>query len=159
VLTLAECDVRYFAELRAREFSRLDEHGLAYLDYTGTALYGTSQIRAHHQLLERGLFGNPHSEHSASLASTEAIERAREDILGFFGVTSTTHAVCFTANATAAIGLVASGYPFSYRHGLVLSADNHNSVNGIREYATCAGARVGTSRSIASCGSMTRRLG
>jgi selenocysteine lyase/cysteine desulfurase len=37
---------------------------------------------------------------------------------------------------------VASGYPFSRRRTLVLTADNHNSVNGIREYATRAGARV-----------------
>jgi selenocysteine lyase/cysteine desulfurase len=142
VLTLAEYDVRYFAELRAREFSRLDEQGLAYLDYTGTALYGRSQIRAHHQLLERSLFGNPHSENSASIASTEAIAHAREEVLSFFNVTSATHAVCFTANATAAIGLVGSAYPFSRCQTLVLSADNHNSVNGIREYATRAGARV-----------------
>jgi selenocysteine lyase/cysteine desulfurase len=142
VLTFSESDVRFLAALRAREFSRLDEYGLAYLDYTGSALYGASQIRAHQQMLERGLFGNPHSEHSASVASTEAIERAREDVLGFFGVTPDTHAVCFTANATAAIGLVASGYPFSRRHALVLTADNHNSINGIREYAARAGARV-----------------
>jgi selenocysteine lyase/cysteine desulfurase len=142
VLTLAESDVRFFADLRAREFSRLDELGLAYLDYTGSALYGTSQVRAHQQLLERGVFGNPHSEHSASRASTETIERARDEVLGFFGVASETHAVCFTANATAAIGLVASGYPFSRHHTLVLTADNHNSVNGIREYATRSGANV-----------------
>ena len=142
MLTLAESDVRFFADLRAREFSRLDEQRVAYLDYTGSALYGASQIRAHLQMLERGLFGNPHSAHNASIASTEAIERARQNVLGFFGVTSDTHAVCFTANATAAIGLVASGYPFLPRHTLVLSADNHNSINGIREYATRAGARV-----------------
>ncbi len=139
---LAESNVRFFAHLRAREFSRLDDQGLAYLDYTGSALYGTSQIRAHQQLLERGVFGNPHSEHRASLASTDAIERAREEVLSFFGVTSDTHAVCFTANATAAIGLVASAYPFSPRHTLVLTADNHNSVNGIREYAIRAGANL-----------------
>jgi hypothetical protein len=142
VLTLADSDVRFFADLRAREFNRLDKQRLAYLDYTGSALYGSSQIRAHQQMLEQGLFGNPHSEHSASIASTDAIEGARERVLDFFGVTTATHAVCFTANATAAIGLVASGYPFSPRHALVLSADNHNSVNGIREYATRAGARV-----------------
>jgi selenocysteine lyase/cysteine desulfurase len=142
VLTFSESDVRFFAALRAREFSRLDEHGLAYLDYTGSALYGASQIRAQQQMLERGLFGNPHSENSASVASTEAIERARENVLGFFGVAPDTHAVCFTANATAAIGLVASGYPFSRRHAFVLTADNHNSINGIREYAARAGARV-----------------
>jgi len=50
-----------FAALRARELARLDVHGHAYLDYAATALYGVSQLRAHHAVLEAGVFGNPHS--------------------------------------------------------------------------------------------------
>ena len=49
-----------FDDLHAREFARLGDH--AYLDYTGSALYGESQLRAHHQLQRAGLFGNPHSD-------------------------------------------------------------------------------------------------
>src|SRR5262245_35799629 len=56
------------AELRRTEFTRLDDTGVAYLDYGGAALYGESQIRAHAALLARGVFGNPHSEHGASRA-------------------------------------------------------------------------------------------
>jgi selenocysteine lyase/cysteine desulfurase len=52
------------------------------------------------------------------------------------------YVVCFTANASAAIKLVAEAYPFGPDASLVLTADNHNSVNGIREYARRAGARV-----------------
>lgn len=128
-----------FTALRRREFGRLDGHGHAYLDYTGSALYGSSQLRAHLQLLEDGIFGNPHSESRCSRASTEIIERARDAVLHFLDVDARTHLVCFTANCSAAIKLVAESYPFDARCGLLLSADNHNSVNGIREYAGRAG--------------------
>jgi selenocysteine lyase/cysteine desulfurase len=128
--------------LRAREFSRLARQNHAYLDYTGSALYGESQLRAQQALLENGIFGNPHSDSAPSRASTELIERARERVLRFFNVDASTHAVCFTANTSAAIRLVAESYPFGPRVPLVLSADNHNSVNGMRELARRAGAAV-----------------
>jgi selenocysteine lyase/cysteine desulfurase len=129
-----------FAELRDREFARLNGH--AYLDYTGSALYGESQIRAHHALLEKSLLGNPHAEHSPSRASADVMNAARDLILRFLDVDSSTHDVCFTANATAAIKLVAESYPFGPETSLVLSVDNHNAVNGMREYARRAGAAI-----------------
>ncbi|MGZ8829930.1 MAG: aminotransferase class V-fold PLP-dependent enzyme [Thermoanaerobaculia bacterium] len=132
----------YFAELRRREFGRLDERHLAYLDYTGSALYGESQIRAHHALLQSGVFGNPHAENAPSRASTEAMEAARSKVLEFLDVDLSTHDICFTANATAAIKLVGESYPFHADSTFLLAVDNHNSVNGIREYARRAGARV-----------------
>jgi selenocysteine lyase/cysteine desulfurase len=132
----------YFAALREREFSRLDRQRLAYLDYTGSALYAESQLRAHHELLCSGVFGNPHSESQPSRASTEIIEDARRRTLRHFGVDESTHDLIFTANTTAAIKLVAESYPFSQQNACVLSADNHNSINGIREYAARAGAAV-----------------
>jgi selenocysteine lyase/cysteine desulfurase len=143
MLSLANPDAAFdFAALRAREFARLDRHDLAYLDYAATALYGASQLRAHHALLADGVFGNPHSESTPARASAAVIERARRDVLAWFGVDAATHTVCFTANASAAIKLVAESYPFDPRTALVLAADNHNSVNGIREYARRAGAPV-----------------
>jgi selenocysteine lyase/cysteine desulfurase len=129
-----------FAALRRREFARLDAEAHCYLDYTGSALYGASQLRAHAQLLESGVFGNPHSESSTARASTAIIEQARAAVLRFFDVDASSHVVCFTANSSAAIKLVAESYPFGVRCNLVLSADNHNSINGIREYARAAGA-------------------
>jgi selenocysteine lyase/cysteine desulfurase len=131
-----------FAKLRAREFSRLDEQQHVYLDYTGSALYGASQIRAHHELLRDGLFGNPHSEHRPSRASTNLIETARDTLLRFLDVDARTHDVIFTANTSAAIKLVAESYPFAPDTPCILSVDNHNSMNGIREYARRAGAPV-----------------
>jgi selenocysteine lyase/cysteine desulfurase len=131
-----------FDELRRREFSRLDLHHQAYLDYTGSALYGESQLRAHREILDAGLFGNPHSESNPSRASSALIDGARRELLEFLDVDSSTHEVCFTANATAAIKLVAESYPFTPESTLLLSVDNHNSVNGIREYARRAEAQV-----------------
>lgn len=133
-----------FVALRAREFSRLDASGQVYLDYTGSALYGRSQVLAQQALLENGLFGNPHSDSAPSRASTEIIERARARVLRFFDVDASTHAVIFTANTSAAIKLVAESYPFGPRSALILSADNHNSINGMREIARRAGADVRT---------------
>jgi selenocysteine lyase/cysteine desulfurase len=131
-----------FESIRAREFSRLDAQQQVYLDHTGSALYGESQLRAHFESLRTGLFGNPHSDSLPSLRSTEALDAARARVLRFFDGDPETHVVIFTANASAAIKLVAESYPFDAATTLLLTADNHNSVNGIREYASRAGARL-----------------
>jgi selenocysteine lyase/cysteine desulfurase len=127
--------------LRRAEFARLDRSGVAYLDYGGAALYGESQLRAHAALLARGVYGNPHSTHGSSRASTCAIDAARRRVLAFFDA-GDDYDVVFTANASAAIRLVAEAYPFARGSACVLAEDNHNSVNGIREYARRAGAPV-----------------
>jgi selenocysteine lyase/cysteine desulfurase len=134
--------LNYFAELRAREFRRLDDADEAYLDYTGSALYPASLVRWHLDGLQRGVFGNPHSAHGPSSASTRAVESARLALLAFLDADPADYTVCFTANASAAVKLVGESYPFAPERGLVLTADNHNSVNGIREYARRAGAPV-----------------
>jgi selenocysteine lyase/cysteine desulfurase len=131
----------FFADLREREFARLDAGGLAYLDYAGSSLYAESQVAAHRALLQRSVFGNPHSEHTSSQASTRAIDAARRLVLKALDA-GDDYVVCFTANATAAIKLVAEAYPFDRGRPFVLTADNHNSVNGIREFARRAGAAV-----------------
>jgi selenocysteine lyase/cysteine desulfurase len=131
----------FFAELRRREFARLDARDVAYLDYAGSALYAESQLDAHRALLARTVFGNPHSEHAASRASTSAIDAARRQVLRFLDA-GDDYLVCFTANTSAAIKLVAEAYPFGGNVACALTADNHNSVNGIREFARRAGADV-----------------
>ena len=137
-----DTDDAFFDELHCVEFGHLSLRGEAYLDSAGAALCAESQIRAHDELLRTRLFGNPHSDHGPSRASTAAIDAARRRLLGWFGVDETTHAAIFTANASAAIRLVAESYPFGAGRGLVLSADNHNSVNGVREPARRAGAAI-----------------
>ena len=135
-------DDAWFAALRAREFGRLDRSGEVYLDYTGSALYGETQVRNHLSLLAETVFGNPHSESVASLRSTEVIEDARRLTLDFFNADHSEYDVIFTGNASGALRLVAEGFAFGPGSHYVLSADNHNSVNGIREYALARGAEV-----------------
>lgn len=134
-------DEEFFLDLRAREFARLDQSGVAYLDYTGAALHADSQRRAHDALLARSIFGNPHSAHQASVASTMVLDAARGRVRAMLRA-GDDYDVIFTANATAAIKLVAEAYPFGPGSVYALAADNHNSVNGVREYATAAGASV-----------------
>ena len=122
-------------ELRATEYSYLDAGGHIYLDYTGAGLAADAQLRAHVQRLRGGCFGNPHSENPASAASTVLIEQARAAVLRYFNAAAEEYAVIFTPNATGACRLVGEAYPFRSRSRLVLTADNHNSVNGLREFA------------------------
>ena len=141
-VAIAEDDARFFEALRAAEFARLDEQDEAYLDYTGSALYAARQVRSHADALLGGVYGNPHSESRPSRASTEAIAQARHEVLRFLDASEGVWEVVFTANATGAIRLVAESYPFDASHACVLAADNHNSVNGIREVARARDARV-----------------
>jgi selenocysteine lyase/cysteine desulfurase len=138
----AESPAEFFTALRAREFSRLDRSGEAYLDYTGSGLYGASQLEAHMTLLGASVLGNPHSESPASLRSTAAIDEARLLTLGLLRADPDEYDVIFTANASAAVKLVAESFPFGAASALVLAADAHNSVNGIREYAAAAGVEA-----------------
>ena len=128
--------------LRAVEYSRIDQQGQVYLDYTGGSLYGESQLQDHLELLRSGVFGNPHSANPASAAMTEHVERTRRHILTYFGTTADEYVVVFTPNATGAIKLVGESYPFAPGGRCLLTFDNHNSVNGIREFALAKGATV-----------------
>ena len=131
-----------FHALRAREFGRLDANDQVYLDYTGSGLYAESQVRAHAELLCCNVLGNPHSKNPTSLASTEKVEAARHRVADFFEADPDTYEVIFTPNASGALKLVAESYPFGPRARLLLTADNHNSVHGMREYAHAKGAEV-----------------
>jgi selenocysteine lyase/cysteine desulfurase len=128
--------------LRAREFARLDESGLVYLDYAGAALYPASLVRHDLERMTGHVFGNPHSESAPSQASTAAIESARRLTLDLVGADDGEYDVVFTANATAAIRILAEAFPFRAGSRLVLTADNHNSVNGLRVQAARARAAV-----------------
>ncbi|KAH8891486.1 PLP-dependent transferase [Thozetella sp. PMI_491] len=128
--------------LRASEYGYLDEQAHIYLDYTGAGLAARAQHRAHQARLAGTVFGNPHSGNPASVASTELVSRARARVLEHFKASPDEYMVVFTANASGAARLVGEAYPFRRRARLVLTADNHNSVNGIREFAARRHARV-----------------
>lgn len=127
-------------DLRAREYARLDDLGHIYLDYTGGGLYAESQLREHFALLGQSVFGNPHSQSPTSRAATALVERARASVLDFFQASPEEYAVIFTSNASHALKLVGEAYPFQPGGQFLLLFDNHNSVNGIREFARAKGA-------------------
>lgn len=129
-------------ELRTTEYSYLDANRHVYLDYTGAGLPSASQLRAHSERLTKGCFGNPHSDNPASAASTRLVETARDAVLRWFNAAPDEYAVIFTPNATAACRLIGEAYPFGPRTRLVLTADNHNSVNGLRRFARARHAPV-----------------
>jgi len=128
-------------DLRANEYARLDIGGHIYLDYTGGGLYAESQLRRHNKLLAEHVFGNPHSSNPTSQAATILVEHAREYVLKFFNADPDEYLAIFTSNASGALKLVGESYPFPTGRYL-LTFDNHNSVNGIREFAHLRGAEV-----------------
>jgi selenocysteine lyase/cysteine desulfurase len=128
-------------ELRSTEYARLDLGGHIYLDYTGGGLYAESQLRRHHKLLAEHVFGNPHSLNPTSQAATQLVEHAREYVLKFFNADPQEYLAIFTSNASGALKLVGESYPFPNGRYL-LTFDNHNSVNGIREFAHARGGKV-----------------
>jgi selenocysteine lyase/cysteine desulfurase len=128
-------------DLRATEYARLDIGGHIYLDYTGGGLYAESQLHRHNRLLAEHVFGNPHSSNPTSQAATQLVEHAREYVLKFFNADPDEYLAIFTPNASGALKLVGESYPFPGGRYL-LTFDNHNSVNGIREFAHARGADV-----------------
>ena len=131
-----------WAALRAREFGRLDRAGVAYLDYTGAALYPASLVRRDARRLAAAVRGNPHADSGPSLASTEAVERARALTLSLSGPTLCTTTWCSPPMPAVRSGILAEAFPFERTSRLVLTADNHNSVNGLAWPARRARARV-----------------
>ena len=135
-------DDAWYADWRARELSRVDHAGLTYLDYTGAALYPESLVRDDAARLAAAVLGNPHSEHGPSRSATGDIETARRAILEFLHADPDEYTAILTPNSSGACRLVAESFPFTTESALALTADNHNSVNGIREYARRGGART-----------------
>ncbi len=127
----------FFNMLRKKEYARLDKLGHVYLDYTGGNLYPQSLVDMHYQYLQKGVYGNPHSSNPASHLSEKFISEARNKVLHFFNASN--YYCVFTANASAALKIVGECYPFSSESHFLLTADNHNSVNGIREYCRSKG--------------------
>ena len=129
-------------DMRARDYGRLDVAGDVYLDYTGGGLYADSQLARHRALLAGAVFGNPHSQNLSSRAMGARVEATRAQILEFFRASPEEYEVIFTPNATGALRLVGESYPFGPGSRFLLTFDNHNSVNGIRQFARARGASV-----------------
>lgn len=126
--------------LRSAEYGRLDDLDQVYLDYTGGGLHSASQLQQHMEMLSTTVLGNPHSHNPSSLAMTERVERARDFVLDYFDASPDEYVAIFTSNASGALKHVGESYPFNAASRYLLAFDNHNSVNGIREFARARGA-------------------
>eukprot|EP00429_Kryptoperidinium_foliaceum_P008306 CAMPEP_0176012050 /NCGR_PEP_ID=MMETSP0120_2-20121206/5595_1 /TAXON_ID=160619 /ORGANISM="Kryptoperidinium foliaceum, Strain CCMP 1326" /LENGTH=910 /DNA_ID=CAMNT_0017344923 /DNA_START=1 /DNA_END=2733 /DNA_ORIENTATION=+ len=130
----------YAAFVEAYKQAELPHLGdIAYLDYAGAALYSRAQLQAASASLLEGFLANPHT----SEASAAVIERAREGVLGLYGVSSATHTLIFTSGATQALQLVGENFAWSRSSLFLYATDNHTSVLGLRQYARRAGAACG----------------
>ncbi|KAJ6445262.1 cysteine desulfurase [Purpureocillium lavendulum] len=129
-------------EIRAKEYSYLDEQNHIYVDYTGAGLPARRQYHAHKARLDGATFGNPHSVNPTSHSATVLVEMTRKRVLSYLNASPDEYQVIFTPNATGAAKLVGEAYPFRKGSKLVLSSDNHNSVIGLREFAGRAGSRT-----------------
>ncbi|KAG1780102.1 PLP-dependent transferase [Suillus placidus] len=127
--------------LRRTDFARLDRTGETYVDYMGGAQHPESLVRVHSAFLTETVMGNTHSVSNSSKLSSRYADEARDAVLSFFRAPPG-YTVVFTANATAALKLVGEAYPFKSNNGYILGVDSHNSVHGIREYASRRGAEV-----------------
>lgn len=124
-------DDAFFNNLREKEFKRLEQQNQVYLDYTGGNLYPDSLLNKHFDFLKKSVLGNPHSTNPSSKLATLEVEKARAKVIEYFNAED--YFCIFTANASASLQIIGECYPFKNGQFL-LTADNHNSVNGIREY-------------------------
>jgi len=129
-------------DLRKTEYGRIDRQGHIYLDYTGGGLYSEKQVETHLTLLLENVFGNPHSTNPTSQVMTQLVESARRQVLNFFNASPEEYVCIFTQNASGGLKLVGESYPFGAGCTYLLTFDNHNSVNGIREFARSKGAVI-----------------
>ncbi len=130
----------FFEEIRKREYSILDRQKQVYLDFTGGNLIPKSLLLKHHELLLKNILGNPHSTNPTSKKSADLIGEARGKVLEYFNAEDYT--CVFTQNASAALKIVGESYPFDSTSTLLLLSDNHNSVNGIREFCNKKGGHT-----------------
>lgn len=111
------------------------------MDFMGGSLYPESLIHVHTDFLSRSILGNTHSVSNSSKLSATCANEARTTVLEFFRAPPG-YTVVFTPNATGALKLVGESYPFEEGSSFVLAEDSHNSVHGIREFASRQNAKV-----------------
>jgi molybdenum cofactor sulfurtransferase len=120
-----------------------------YLDHAGTTPYPKALIEAFSQDLLSNLLGNPHSASASSQLSSQRVDDVRLKVLNFFNADPGQFDIIFTANATAAIKLVADAFrdhPLGF--GYAYHIDSHTSLVGVRELSKGA-LCFSTERSIA----------
>jgi molybdenum cofactor sulfurtransferase len=90
--------------------------------------------------LSNNILGNSHSTNTSSKLSTQLVEEARQEVLRYFNAED--YYCIFTSNASNVLKIVGESYPFSPSARFMLLSDNHNSVNGIREFCIAKGGNL-----------------
>jgi selenocysteine lyase/cysteine desulfurase len=73
---------------------------------------------------------------------THLVDQARNSVLKYFNASPEEYVAIFTPNASGGLKLVGEAFPFAPGGRFLPAFDNHNSVNGIREFARAKGAKV-----------------
>ncbi|KAK4186137.1 putative molybdenum cofactor sulfurase [Podospora australis] len=110
-----------------------------YLDHSGTTIYAASTISRFSNKMLTNLYGNPHSTNAPAKLSGDMVDSIRLKALRFLGADPSHFDLIFTANATAAIKLVADSFrdlaeqarSGSFWYGY--HRDSHTSLVGVRE--------------------------
>lgn len=90
--------------------------------------------------MSNNILGNSHSTNTSSKLSTQLVEEARQEVLRYFNAED--YYCIFTSNASNVLKIVGESYPFSPSARFMLLSDNHNSVNGIREFCIAKGGNL-----------------
>ncbi|EDV95146.1 molybdenum cofactor sulfurase [Drosophila grimshawi] len=109
------------------EFARLSDS--TYLDHAGTTLYAHNQVSDAAQQLQRDVICNPHT----CRVTGDYVDQVRYKILEFFNTNADEYHVVFTANASAALRLVADHFDFGTNGNFHYCQENHTSVLGMRQ--------------------------
>lgn len=130
--------------VRAEDYDYLDSGGHVYLDYAGSGLPAQWQLRA--GVDPPGRHAPPVSAEVCPMspASSRAVDRTRERVLAHFRASPDEYTVIFTGSATGACRMVGEAYPFRPGRRFVQLVDNHDAVNGVREFARAQGAAIET---------------
>ncbi|KAJ9105565.1 hypothetical protein QFC19_003547 [Naganishia cerealis] len=121
----------------AKEFAALLGGQDTYADYGGGGQPMLSVLRDTNRFLQTHIMGNPHSSNVSSSRSARLETLARTSAMHFLGADPQRYTLIWTANASAALGLVRQHYFADVkRRGVhttvVMTDDMHNSMNGIR---------------------------
>ncbi|XP_073830105.1 molybdenum cofactor sulfurase [Musca autumnalis] len=115
----------------AKEFERVKDN--TYLDHAGTTLYSERQVDASCKILKENLFCNPHT----CKITGDMVDQVRYRILQHFNADPSDYSCIFTANATAALKLLAETFNFgcedNEKGNFYYCQENHTSVLGMRE--------------------------
>ncbi|KAF5344202.1 hypothetical protein D9756_011329 [Leucocoprinus leucothites] len=128
--------------LRTTQYTRLALQEDTFVDFAGTGLYPEALTTSHTGFLNENVLSNTGAMNDSSQLSNQCAEEARKTALRFFGASEDEYDIIFTPNGTGGLKLVGEAFPFTAGDTFVLSADSHDSVNGVRQYALDKGATV-----------------